>query len=73
MYGGDREGKIVVKVWVDRMGNVVNAECPEIGSTLTDTSVCAAAKAAALKARFSVAESASETQTGTITYVFRRD
>ena len=72
-YDGDKEGKVVVKIWVDRYGDVVNAECSEIGSTLTDTFICNASKAAAMRARFNAKESAPETQTGTITYVFRRN
>lgn len=67
----NKQGKVVVKIWVDRAGNVTNVSAPEKGSTLTDVSYVNQAKAAARKAKFSAKEDAPKIQTGTITYVFR--
>lgn len=69
----NREGKIVVKIWVDRAGNVTQVSAPEKGSTLTDAGLVNQAKAAARKAKFSPKDDAPEVQTGTITYVFRNN
>lgn len=69
-YDSNKEGKIVVKIWVDRDGNVTRAEAPERGSTISNTAMVNQAKQAALKAKFSKSESAAEVQTGTITYTF---
>lgn len=70
-YRGNREGKIVVKIWVDRIGNVTQVSAPEKGSTMTDAELVLTAKEAALKAKFNPKEDAPEMQTGTVTYVFR--
>lgn len=69
-YRGNKEGKIVVKIWVDRIGNVTQVSAPEKGSTMTDAELVRTAKEAALKAKFSAKEDAPEVQTGTVTYVF---
>ena len=66
-----KQGKIVVKIWVDRSGNVTQVSAPEKGSTLSDAGLVSQAKQAAMKAKFSAKEDAPEVQTGTITYVFR--
>ena len=71
--GTQKQGKIVVKIRVDRAGNVVSVEAPEKGSTLTDAGLVSQAKAAAMKAKFSAKEDAPEVQVGTITYVFRNN
>ena len=70
---GFSEGKVGVKIWVDRAGNVTQTSAPEKGSTLTDASLVSKAKAAAMKAKFSPKDDAPEVQTGTITYVFRNN
>ena len=69
--GTNKQGKVVVKIWVDRAGNVTQVSAPEKGSTLTDAGYVNQAKAAARKAKFSAKEDAPEVQTGTITYDFR--
>lgn len=69
----NKEGKVVVKIWVDRNGNVTQVSAPEKGSTLTDAGYVQMSKAAAMKAKFSAKEDAPETQTGTITYVFKNN
>lgn len=66
-----KEGKVVVKIWVDRAGNVTQTSAPEKGSTLTDLVLVNQAETAALKAKFSAKDDAPEVQTGTVTYVFR--
>lgn len=68
-----KSGKIVVRVFVDRSGNVVNVLAPEKGSTISDASLVELVKAAAMKAKFSTSESAPEIQIGTITYTFRNN
>ena len=69
-YRGNKQGKIVVKIWVDRIGNVTQVSAPEKGSTMTDAELVRTAKEAALKAKFSAKEDAPKVQTGTVTYVF---
>ena len=69
----NKEGKVVVKIWVDRAGNVTQTDAPVKGSTLTDAALVRQAKAAAMKAKCSPKEDAPEVQTGTITYVFRNN
>ena len=70
-YDSNKQGKIIVKIWVDRKGNVTNAEAPMKGSTIVDVGMVKLAKSAAMKAKFSKSDNAVETQIGTITYVFR--
>ena len=69
----NKEGKIIVKIWVDRSGKVLKAEAPEKGSTISDVTFVNKAKEAAKKAKFNADYNATETQVGTITYVFRRN
>lgn len=69
----NKEGKVVVKIWVDRAGNVTQVSAPEKGSTLTDAAYVEQAKTAARKAKFSAKDDAPESQSGTITYVFRNN
>lgn len=70
-YPKQRGGRVVVKVWVNRNGKVLQAESGEPGSTTFDQSLLAAAKKAALQAQFDVADNAPEVQTGSITYIFQ--
>ena len=69
-YNSNVQGKIVVKVWVDRSGNVVRAESPIAGSTISSAQLVKVAKESALKAKFSADENAPELQMGTLTYIF---
>lgn len=69
----NKEGKVVVKIWVDRSGNVTQVSAPEKGSTLTDAGYVQRSKNAAMNAKFSAKDDAPEVQTGTITYVFRNN
>lgn len=70
-YPGDEYGKVVVNIMVDAKGNVMSAT-KAVGTNIADMKFVEAARTAALKARFSVAEG-QDVQRGTITYVFRRN
>ena len=70
-YPGQKNGKVVVKVWVNKEGRVVKAQAGEKGSTIYDKSFLSVSEAAALQAHFDVSADAPEMQVGTITYVFR--
>lgn len=64
------QGKVVVKVWVDRDGKVLKEECPAEGSTTTDEALIAATREAIHNARFSADENAPEEQVGTVTIIY---
>jgi len=64
-------GKVVVRIVVDREGNVVKAVPGQVGSTTTDPALLQKAKEGALRAKFSVKEDAAEEQFGTMTVYFR--
>ena len=67
-----REGKIVVKIWVDQQGKVTKTEAPQQGSTITDVTMVKQAEQAARRSLFNADPNAAVIQTGTITYVFRK-
>ena len=67
-YPGNKSGKVVVRVTVDKTGRVTNAVYEPNGSTSSDDALVQAAIAAAKKARFT--ESRSFIEGGTITYRF---
>jgi len=69
-YDYQVEGKVVVEVTVDRLGNVTNAVAGVRGSTTLDENLLNAAKKAALRARFDTKPDAPAYQKGTITYHF---
>jgi len=64
------EGKVVVKIWVNKYGKVVNAVVTNNGTTTTSAKLRRLAVEAAKKAEFDSKPDAPEVQTGTITYVF---
>ncbi len=66
---GNRGGKVVIRVTVDRSGSVTDAVYEPKGSTTSDSALVEAALKAARRAKFT--ESAAFVQGGTITYVFR--
>ena len=70
-YNSNQQGRIVVKIWVDRSGNVVKTEAPAKGSTIVSGVMVKQAQAAAKRAKFSASSNASEAQSGYITYEFR--
>lgn len=69
--GSSKQGKIVVKIWVDRNGTVTKVEAPEKGSTIMDAALVNLVRAAAMKAKFSAKEDSPQLQVGTITYRYQ--
>ena len=67
-----KDGDVVVRIKVDRNGNVVEVDAPQKGSKNYDNQMVEAAKRAARKAHFNADASATEYQYGTITYKFRK-
>lgn len=72
-YDSRKDGAVVVEIWVDRDGNVVDVKAPGKGSRNYDNAMVEAVKQAARKAHFSKDPNAPEKQKGTITYKFRRE
>jgi len=74
-YPGNDEGVVVVKITVDKNGNVTAAEPGVRGTTIMEQQFWAEAKQAALKAKFNTVtdNSAAAFQQGTITYRFVLD
>ena len=69
-YKANESGTIVVRVTVDRNGNVTSASYQAKGSTTTNQSLIRAAIEAAQKAKFNNDNNADAYQVGTITYRF---
>lgn len=72
-YPGNEEGIVVVQVTVDKNGTVTKAEPGVKGSNTANPELIAAARKAALLARFNVDNNAPAYQVGTITYRFVLD
>jgi len=70
IYKIQEQGKVVVIITVDRLGNVVNAIPGAKGSTTLNKYLLAKAKEAALKTKFNPKQSAPEKQQGKIIYHF---
>jgi TonB family protein len=70
-YNSQETGTVVVKIQVDRSGNVVGATVEPKGTTTTSNTLKSAALAAARKARFTPDANAPEVQFGFITYTFK--
>jgi len=71
VYPGNDEGVVVVKVTVDKYGNVTAAEPGARGTTIMDQKFWNEARQAALKSKFNLDENAPAFQQGTITYRFK--
>lgn len=69
-YESNKQGTVVIAIWVDQQGKVTRAEYQPKGSNTSDGYLVNQAKAAALKARFNADTKAMELQKGTITYRF---
>ena len=69
--GNQAEGKVVVIITVDRLGNVIYANPGIQGSTTLNKDLLERAKKAALKTKFEPKPSAPENQQGKIIYDFR--
>jgi TonB family protein len=72
-YPGDDQGVVVVKITVDKNGNVTSAEPGARGTTIMSQKFWEEAKQAALKAKFNTDNNAQAYQQGTITYRFVLD
>ena len=70
-YTVQDEGKVVVEIWVDNYGNVTKATAGAQGTTVNNSTLWAAARAAAMKAHFNQSADAPALQQGTITYIFK--
>jgi len=70
IYNSQVEGKVVVMIIVDRLGNVINASAGAKGSTTLNKKLLQRAKAAALKTKFDPQQTAPTNQQGKIIYDF---
>ena len=68
---GQKSGKVVVEIRVDKNGIVTSAKAGERGTTLSDADLWDKCEAAAVGSRFNTLESAPETQIGTIVFNFK--
>ena len=66
-----KEGRVVVDIWVDNYGTVQKAVAGAEGTTVTDSDMWNAARKAAMKASFNMSADAPAMQKGTITYIFK--
>lgn len=64
-----QEGTVVVEIWVDDSGNVIDAKA--IGGSVSDATTRSLAVQAARKAKFSSVSNGTGKARGTITYTFR--
>jgi protein TonB len=65
------EGKIVVWIWVDRVGRVLRSQAGAPGTTLQTEALWRKCEQAALNARFSPNDDVPEEQRGTMTFIFK--
>ena len=71
IYNMQVEGKVVVMITVDRLGNVISAIPGAKGSTTLNKQLLQRAKAAALKTKFDPKKTAPTNQQGKIIYTFQ--
>lgn len=69
-YNSEEQGIVVVKIWVNRQGEVVRTQPGVQGTTTMDEQLWATARRAAMGSRFVPKENAPEEQVGTISYKF---
>lgn len=70
-YSVQKNGKVVVEIWVDNYGIVQKAVPGAEGTTVTDKDLWNEARKAAMKASFNMSADAPALQKGTITYIFK--
>lgn len=70
-YSVQESGTVVVKIWVDQYGNVTQAQAGADGTTVTNKTLWAAARNAAMNSHFNQSGNAPALQEGTITYIFK--
>ncbi len=68
---GQKSGKVVVEIRVDKNGNVIAAKAGARGTTLPDRDLWDKCESAALGSRFNTLDSAPDTQIGYITFNFK--
>ncbi|MCQ2177177.1 MAG: energy transducer TonB [Bacteroidales bacterium] len=71
VYNIQESGTVVVSIWVDQYGNVQKATPGAAGTTVTNKTLWAAARNAAMETHFTQSADAPALQEGTITYVFK--
>jgi len=69
-YTEQDQGIVVVTIWVDQYGTVQRAQPGADGTTVTNSKLWAAARAAAMETHFNMSADAPAMQEGTITYIF---
>lgn len=69
-YNSEEQGIVVVKIWVNRQGEVIRTQVGVQGTTTMDEQLWATARRAAMGSRFVPKENAPEEQVGTISYKF---
>jgi len=73
-YDVEVEGRVVISITVNAAGVVTGAAYQGTGSTTNNSTLREAARAAAMRSRFTPRDDGSDApQTGTITYIFRLD
>jgi len=73
-YNVEVEGRVVISITVNAAGAVTGAAYQPLGSTTNNAALREAARAAAMRSRFTPRDDGSDApQTGTITYIFRLD
>ena len=70
-YSVQKEGRVVVDIWVDNYGTVQKAVAGSEGTTVADSDMWNAARKAAMKASFNMSADAPAMQKGAITYIFK--
>lgn len=70
-YAAQKDGVVVVSIWVDQYGTVKKAIPGAGGTTVTDKDLWNAARKAAMEAHFNQSGDAPALQEGTITYIFK--
>lgn len=70
-YSVQKDGTVVVDIWVDNYGKVQKAIAGGEGTTVTDKDLWNEARKAALGTHFNMSAEAPAMQKGTITYIFK--
>jgi TonB family protein len=71
-YNSPEQGRVVVRIWVNKQGKVTRVQTGIKGTTIADLKLQQLAADAAQKAVFTPNPNAADLQTGTITYNFLR-
>lgn len=71
-YESQEQGRVVVRIWVNKQGKVIRVQTGVQGTTITDQRLTRLAEEAARNASFTPDPNAPDQQVGTITYNFIR-